>query len=153
MLVKEIQRNPVTGAYMHADLFAVDLKEKIHVDVPVHLTGTAEGVTMGGILDHALRDLEVQCLPGAIPEEFSVDVSALEIGDSIHVRDLELPEGVELLVDPNLSIVSVVAPAAVEEEVPEEEVPEEGEEAAPEGEEGEAKPAPEEPPAEEKSGD
>ena len=151
VLVKEIQRDPVSGTYLHADLFAVDLKEKIHVSVPVHLTGSAEGVTMGGILDHALRDLEVQCLPGAIPEEFSVDVTGLDIGQSIHVRDLTLPEGVELLIDPNLSIVSVVAPVAIEEETPEEE-PEEGAEGVPEGEEGEpaAKPAD---PSEEKSGD
>jgi large subunit ribosomal protein L25 len=150
VLVKEIQRDPVSGAYLHADLFAVDLKEKIHVSVPVHLTGTAEGVTLGGILDHALRDLEIQCLPNAIPEEFTVDVTALEVGQSIHVRDLSLPEGVELLIDPNLSIVSVVAPAAVEEETPEEE-PEEGAEVLV-GEDGEpvAKPAE---PSEEKSGD
>jgi len=150
VLVKEIQRDPVSGAYLHADLFAVDLKEKIHVSVPVHLTGSAEGVTMGGILDHALRDLEVQCLPGAIPEEFSVDVTALEIGQSIHVRDLTLPDDVELLIDPNLSIVSVVAPAAVEEETPEEE-PEEGAE-IPVGEDGEPVATPAEP-SEEKSGD
>jgi large subunit ribosomal protein L25 len=150
VLVKEIQRDPVSGAYLHADLFAVDLKETIHVSVPVHLTGSAEGVTMGGILDHALRDLEIQCLPGAIPEEFSVDVSALEIGQSIHVRDLTLPEGVEMLVDTNLSIVSVVAPAAVEEEAPEEE-PEEGAEVLV-GEDGEPLATPEEP-SEEKSGD
>ncbi len=150
VLVKEIQRDPVSGAYLHADLFAVDLKEKIHVSVPVHLTGSAEGVTMGGILDHALRDLEIQCLPGAIPEEFSVDVTALEIGQSIHVRDLTLPDDVELRIDPNLSIVSVVAPAAVEEETPEEE-PEEGAE-IPVGEDGEPVATPAEP-SEEKSGD
>ena len=150
VLVKEIQRDPVSGAYLHADLFAVDLKDKIHVSVPVHLTGSAEGVTMGGILDHALRDLEIQCLPGAIPEEFSVDVTALEIGQSIHVRDLTLPEDVELLIDPNLSIVSVVAPAAIEEETPEEE-PEEGAE-VPVDEDGEPVEKPAEP-SEEKSGD
>jgi large subunit ribosomal protein L25 len=151
VLVKDIQRDPVSGDYLHADLFAVDLKEKIHVSVPIHLTGSAEGVTLGGILDHALRELEIQCLPGAIPEEFSVDVSALDIGMSIHVRDLTLPDDVELLVDPNLSIVSVVAPA-VEEEVPEEEELEEGAEApVAEGEEG--APATPAEPSEEKSGD
>jgi large subunit ribosomal protein L25 len=147
VLVKEIQRDPISGNYLHVDLFAVDLKETIHVSVPVHLTGTAQGIAMGGILDHALRDLEIQCLPGAIPEEFRVDVTALEIGDSIHVRDLTLPEGVELLIDPNLSIVSVVAPAAAEVEAAPEAAPEEGVE----GEEGEsAKPSE---PSEKKSGD
>jgi large subunit ribosomal protein L25 len=88
---------------------------------------------MGGILDHALRDLEVQCLPDAIPEEFTVEVSELEVGQSIHVRDLTIPEGVELLSDLSLPVVSVVAPAAVEEEAPEEE-PEEGAEDTAEGE-------------------
>jgi large subunit ribosomal protein L25 len=122
VLVKDIQRDPVSGNYLHADLFAVDLTETIHVSVPIHLTGSAAGVILGGVLDHALRDLEIECLPGAIPEEFSVDVSALEIGQSIHVRDLTLPEGVELLVDPDLSIVSVVAPTIVEEETPADEL-------------------------------
>jgi large subunit ribosomal protein L25 len=146
VLVKEIQRDPISGNYLHVDLFAVDLKEEIHVSVPVHLTGTALGIAMGGILDHALREVEIECLPGAIPEEFRVDVTALEIGQSIHVRDLTLPEGVELLIDPNLSIVSVVAPAAVEEAAPAE-VAEEGVEEA----EGESAKTSE--PSEKKSGD
>lgn len=151
VLLKELQRDPVSGKLIHADLFAVDLTETIHVSVPVHLTGTAVGVvTMGGILDHALRDLEVECLPNAIPEEFSVDVSALEIGDSIHVRDLTIPEGVELLSDLGLPIVSVVAPAAAEEEAPEEVAEEGAEVPTTEGEEG---PSESEKPSEEKSDD
>jgi len=151
VLVKDLQRDPVTGKYLHADLYAVDLLQKITVSVPVRITGTATGVvTMGGILDHDLRDLDVQCLPNAIPEEFAVDVTELEIGQSIHVRELVVPDDVEMLGDLNLSIVSVAAPAAVEEEVaPEEElgegaeVPTDGDEAA----------AAAEPSAEEKSGD
>jgi large subunit ribosomal protein L25 len=134
VLLKELQRDPVTGRLVHADLFAVDLKQKIHVSIPVHLSGSAVGVTMGGILDHALRDLEVQCLPDAIPEEFTVEVSELEVGQSIHVRDLTIPEGVELLSDLSLPVVSVVAPAAVEEEAPEEEPEEGAEEPTAEGE-------------------
>jgi large subunit ribosomal protein L25 len=115
VLVKELQRNPITGAFLHADLYAVDLAQKIHVSVPVHLKGTAAGVAIGGgIMDHATRELDVECLPNAIPEELAVDVSALEIGDSIHVRDLVVPDGVEILNDPDVSIVSVVAPAAAE---------------------------------------
>ena len=150
VLVKEIQRDPVSGEYLHADLFAVDITQKIHVSVPIHVIGTPAGVTMGGILDHALRELEVQCLPNAIPEEFNVDVSELEIGQSIHVRDLTIPEGIGVLSDTNLSIVSVVAPVAAEEEVVPEEEPEEGVEVPTE--EGEA-PAPGEAPKTEKSGD
>ena len=116
VLVKELQRDPITGAYLHADLYAVDLQQKIHVSVPVHLKGTPVGVSLGGgILDQATRELDVECLPNAIPEEFAIDVSAIEIGDSLHVRDIEVPEGVEILNDPDVSIMSVVAPAVAEE--------------------------------------
>lgn len=129
VLVKELQRDPVSGRPVHADLYAVDLTRTVEVEVPVHLNGKAAGVEMGGILDHSLREVELECLPTAIPKELRVDVSALQIGDSIHVRDIVLPEGVVLLSDPNLSVVSVVAPAVVEEAAPAEAV--EGAEAAP----------------------
>lgn len=124
VLVKELQRDPVNGSVLHADLFAVDADQAIEVSVPIHIVGTAVGVSLGGgILDFPLREIEVLCLPRAIPEEIPVDVSALELGDSIHVRDLTLPGGVELLSDPDLSVVSVVAPAKAEEEAaPAEEV-------------------------------
>jgi large subunit ribosomal protein L25 len=123
VLVKELQRDPISGAFLHADLYAVDLLQAIHVSVPVHLKGTAIGVSLGGgIMDQATRELDVECLPNAIPEEFAIDVSKLEIGDSLHVRDLEVPEGVEILNDLDVSIVSVVAPAVVEEAAPAEEV-------------------------------
>jgi large subunit ribosomal protein L25 len=153
VLVKELQRDPISGAYLHADLYAVDLKQTIHVSIPIQIKGSAIGVTLGGgILDHATRELDVECLPNAIPEEFAVDVSQLEIGDSIHVRDLGVPEGVEILNDPDVPIVSVVAPAVVEEEAPaEEELEAEGEEGALDA-EGEAGAAPAES-AEKKSDD
>jgi large subunit ribosomal protein L25 len=127
VLVKEIQRDPVTGTPLHADLYAVDLEKTVQVSVPYRLTGTAEGVKMGGIVDHSLREVELSCLPRWIPEEIEVDINALEVGDSLHVRDIPLPENVTLVSDPDLSVVSIVAPAAAEEEV----VPE-GEEIAPE---------------------
>jgi len=150
VLIKELQRDPISGAYLHADLYAIDLKQTIRISIPIQLKGSPIGVTLGGgILDHATRELDVECLPDAIPEEFAVDVSELEVGQSLHVRDIKVLEGVEILNDPDVSIVSVVAPAVVEEEAPaEEEVELEGE-AAPEG-EGEA--APEES-AEKKSDD
>jgi large subunit ribosomal protein L25 len=152
VLVKELQRNPISGAYLHADLYAVDLKQTIHVSVPIQIKGIAIGVTQSaGILDHATRELDVECLPNAIPEEFAVDVSELEIGDSIHVRDLEVLKGVEILNDPDVSIVSVVAPVAVEEEAPAEEELEAEGEGAPDA-EAEAGAASEEP-AEKKSDD
>jgi large subunit ribosomal protein L25 len=118
MLVKELQRDPVTGNMIHVDLYAVDLQQAIQVSVPIHVTGIAEGVKMGGILDQTLRELELECMPEAIPQEIPVDVSALEIGHSLHVRDLALPEGVTLQSDPDLAVVLVAAPAVEEEAAP-----------------------------------
>jgi len=145
VLVRELQRDPVSGAPLHADLFALDLTAKVSVSVPVRLEGHAIGVENGGIVDHALREVELECLPRAIPKEIVVDVTALDIGGSVHVRDLALPEGVSLLSDGDLSVVSVVIPRKVEEEAPKaetEEVVEEGAAApAAEGEAAEKKAA------------
>ena len=115
VLVKELQREPVRGALVHADLFEVNVTETVRVSIPVHVSGTPHGVTMGGLLDHALREIDIECLPRAIPDEIVVDVTALDVGDSIHVSDLTLPEGVELHTPGDLSVVSVVAPRAEEE--------------------------------------
>lgn len=134
VLVKELQRHPVYGSYVHVDFFKVDLTQKITVSVPIHFVGKARGVEFGGILDHPLRELEVECLPRAIPEFVEVDVSALEIGQAIHVSELRLPEGVEVKTDPALPVASVVLPAAEVEAAPVETVVEgevaEGAEAA-----------------------
>jgi large subunit ribosomal protein L25 len=118
VLVKELQRHPVYGSYVHVDFFQVDLTQTITVSVPIHFTGKARGVEFGGILDHPLREIEVECLPRAIPEFVEVDVSGLEIGQSIHVRDLRLPDGVEVKTDPELPVASVVLPAAEVEATP-----------------------------------
>lgn len=116
VMVRELQRDPVRGSFVHADLYEVDLRQTIEVSVPIHVTGKSVGVELGGgILDHALREVEVKCLPRAIPDEFVVDVTPLQLGDSLHVRDLALPPGVELVSDADLSIVSVVAPVKEEE--------------------------------------
>jgi large subunit ribosomal protein L25 len=143
VLVRELQRNPVDGQLLHADLYAVDLEKSIQVSVPIGITGSAEGVKVGGILDQALRTLELECMPQAIPREVVVEVSELEIGQTLHVRDIGLPEGVSLVSDPDLAVVSVVAPVAEEVEAPpeEEEVAEGEAEAA--AAEGEADKAPE----------
>jgi large subunit ribosomal protein L25 len=142
VLVKELQRDPVRGRPLHTDFYLVELDKTVEVAVPIHLVGRPEGVELGGILDHPLRELELECLPRAIPESVDVDVTALDVGDSIHVRDLELPEGVSVRTDGNLAVASVIAPAVVEEPVAEEaEEAEEGEEAAVEGEEAAEAPA------------
>ena len=118
VLVREIQRDPVSGSWIHADLYEVDLQQTIEVRVPLHIVGKPAGVENGGILDHPLREVEVECLPRAIPDKVEVDVSALEVGDSIHVRDLVLPEGAKMLSDPDLAVASVVLPKAEEEAKP-----------------------------------
>ncbi|MEE8476573.1 MAG: 50S ribosomal protein L25 [Myxococcota bacterium] len=119
MLVKELQRDPVSRQILHADLYAVNLQEAIQVSVPIHLEGTPEGVKMGGILDQTLREVELECMPQAIPEELRLDVSELLVGQSLHVRDLSVPEGATLLSDLDLSVVTVATPAVEEEPVAE----------------------------------
>ena len=115
VMVRELQREPVRGQVMHADLFEVAANETLSVSVPVHVRGVPKGVSLaGGVLDHVTREIELECLPRAIPDEIVVDVSELEVGDSLHVRDLQLPDGVELLSDADLTIVAVAA-ASVEE--------------------------------------
>jgi large subunit ribosomal protein L25 len=133
VLLRDLQRDPVNGAYLHADFYALDLQQKVEVAVPIHITGKAQGVEQGGIVDHALREVDLVCMPLSIPREILVDVTELDLGDSLHVRDLALPDGVELSSDPDLSVVSVVSPAKAEEEAAPEEVVE-GEEVPAEGE-------------------
>ena len=134
VMVKELQREPVRGAVLHADFFEIDMAERLHISVPIHLSGSAPGLLEGGVIEHSLRELELLCLPGSIPDEVIADVSGLGLGQSLHVVDIELPPGVELISDGELSVVSVLMPKAVEEEVV---APEEGEEGA-ESAEGEA---------------
>jgi large subunit ribosomal protein L25 len=135
-MVKEVQRDPVTGAFLHADLLAISMERPIEVEVPVELSGIAIGVKdKGGILRQILREVKVRCLPGAIPEKILLDVSHLDIGDALHVKNLSIPGGVELLTDPEQVVVTVLTPTveevvAVPVEVPAEAVPAEGAEGA-----------------------
>ncbi len=114
VLIREIQRDPVRGDIVHVDFHEVSLTRKLAIQVPIHLIGMPEGVKEGGILQHVLRELEVECLPTAIPEKIEVDVTLLKIGDSVHVSDLKL-ENVEILSDPQSSVVSVVPPTVFKE--------------------------------------
>jgi large subunit ribosomal protein L25 len=123
-LVKELQRDPIRGAILHADLYQVDLSKTVEVEVPIHLVGKPKGLDFGGLLEHTLREVRIECLPRAIPERIDLDVSALEIGDVLHVRDLPLPTGVTLVSDPELGVAHVAVPQA--EEAPAEAVAAEG---------------------------
>jgi large subunit ribosomal protein L25 len=117
-LVKEMQYHPITGEVVHTDLYEVDLTARIQVRVPLHFVGKAAGVVRGGILQPIVREIEVECLPLDIPEFFNVEVSALDIGDSVHVEELSIPEGVTVVSEPNLALVAVVPPTVEEAPTP-----------------------------------
>jgi large subunit ribosomal protein L25 len=121
VILKEKQIDPLKRTLLHVDLYTVAMDEKIHVAIPVHLVGKSVGVELGGVLEQVLREIEVECLPGDIPPSIDVDVSALDIGDSIHVADITL-EKAKILVDPDQTLVTVVPPTVYEEPVVEEEV-------------------------------
>ncbi|MFO7973187.1 MAG: 50S ribosomal protein L25 [Candidatus Hydrogenedentota bacterium] len=131
-MLKAVQHHPVRGDVLHADFLRIRLDERIQTVVPVVLTGQAKGVVEGGVLDHQLRELEVECLALEVPEQITIDISGIAIGEGVHVSDLEVPANVTVLTDPERAVAAVLAPRVVEEEVPE------GEEEAIEGEEGEA---------------
>lgn len=113
-LVKEMQRDPVSGGILHADLYEVDVKSKLRVRVPLHFVGRAAGVELGGIMQPIQREVEVSCLPTDIPEFIKVDVSQLGIHDAIHVSEVVAPEGVEIQYDADDSIVTVLPPTVEE---------------------------------------
>jgi len=136
VMIKEMQVHPVSLDYLHLDFYEVAMDQKIRVDVPVVTVGQPVGVENGGILQIVRREIEVLCLPLNIPDSFEVDVTNLDIGDSLHVADLRLDEGVEILPEANITIVTVVS-SKMELESVDEEVEEETEEGA-EGEEDEA---------------
>lgn len=141
-LPREIQRDHVRGRYLHVDFLAVRRDETVTVSVPVHVVGESPGVKAGGVIEHHLWELQVECLPGDVPDGINADVSKLQVGDSLRVADLIPPRGVSVLTPLEESVVAVVIPQVrVVEEV--EAVAEEGEEAA--AEEGEAAPAEEAP--------
>ncbi len=115
-LVQEIQHHPLSAKVIHLDLHEVAENEKITISVPVETTGEAAGVKVGGgSLTHVLLKLKVRSLPKDLPEQITVDVTALEIGKSIHLGDIAAPSGVEILGDKHLTVVSVAAPRAEEE--------------------------------------
>ena len=128
VILKELQLDPVKGRPLHADFQEISMERKIRVEVPLVLTGDSLGVkSKGGILGQPLRQLFVECLPLDIPERIPVDVSGLDVGDAIHVRDLTVGEGIRILEDAGRVVVSVVAPAAEEVAAPVEEKPAEPE--------------------------
>lgn len=131
VMLKELQVDPLKNTYLHADFYEVSMEREITVGIPIHLLNTPEGVVEGGILQHVRREITITCLPDQMVEHLDVDVSGLAIGDSIHIRDIDLPEGLTTNQDENLTVAVVAAPTVI----PEAEEIEEIEEI--EGEEGE----------------
>lgn len=115
VILKEMDVDPVRRDPQHADFHAIDLTKKVHVMVPVHPVGKSEGEKIGGSLQVIRKELEVACLPAAIPKAVDVDVTALKIGDVVHVADLQLPKGVEVPHEVNFTIITVTGRKAEEE--------------------------------------
>jgi len=137
-MVKELQTHPVSRNFLHVDFYEIAMDRKIKVKVPIVTTGMAKGVELGGVLQIIRREIEVLCLPFEVPESFEIDVADLDIGDSIHVRDISQEGEIEFLEDENFTVVTLLIPKIEEEEEPVEEEEEEAEEAAVEGEVEEA---------------
>ena len=117
VILKEIQRDPFS-AIIHVDFLAVKMDETITIEVPVRMIGEPlEAVRAGGLVQQLRRFLEVECLPGSMPEHIDVDVSALKMGESIHVEQIQVPEGIRVLTDMKEPVVVITAPAAEVEEV------------------------------------
>ena len=110
-LIQEVQHHPVRGDILHVDFLEVATDELLHTEVPVEAFGVADGVkNFGGLLEHSLRSLAIECLPKDLPEIIRVDVSALGLNQSLHVRDIILPQGVTATTDPDLTVFIVAEP-------------------------------------------
>ena len=107
-IVKELQIEPVARSFYHADFYEVRMDRKLTVEVPIHFTGTAVGVTNGGELQLLKREMKISCLPSALPEILEVDISALDIGQSLKIQDIRVAEGITVL-DPSEAGVAMVA--------------------------------------------
>lgn len=137
VMIKDLMMDPIKNAYLHADFCEISMDKEIRVNVPVRLIGTPVGVTDGGVLQHIRREVSISCLPDKITDSLDLDVSELNVGDSLHISDIKFPEGITSSDEGHITIAVVVAPtAAVEEEIAEEEEVEVGEEAASEEKEG-----------------
>ncbi len=137
-LIKEVQYDNIVDRVLHVDFSRIDLDERIKLRVPIELFGESAGVKEGGVLTHAMKEVEIECLPTAIPENIKVNISELSLGKAIHVKELPAMEGIQYLSDSEVVVVSVhhiVEKKAVSEEelLAEPEViakkPKEGEEA------------------------
>lgn len=114
-ILKDLQRDPVTDRFIHLDFQSVEEGKPIEVEVPLEFVGKPIGTTKGGILEIMLHELTIECLPSDLPDKIVIDISGLDIGDSLHVRDIKAPEGVKIKDNPDETIATVVAETTPEE--------------------------------------
>lgn len=114
-LVQEVQHDHLRGGILHVDFHAIAADEEIHAEVPVNLTGTPIGIKAGGLLEYIHHNLEVRCLPKYLPDALLLDVTHLNVGEAVHVRDIPMPEGVRTLMDGDV-VIAVIAEPKVEAE-------------------------------------
>jgi large subunit ribosomal protein L25 len=113
-LARQIQRHPVRGNLVHVDFVRIRADQTVTAEIPLHLEGEAEGVKNGGLLEQALFAVSVEALPGDLPPAITHDVAALDMGDGVHVRDLQVPAGVTVVTDPDELVVHVVQPRGMD---------------------------------------
>jgi len=126
-LIKDVDFHPTTDQLIHVDFYQITVGKELTLDVPIVIVGKAKGTEKGGILEQNLRELTISCLPKLVPSHIEVDVTDLDIGDSIHVADISVDEGIKIENDPQVPVVTLVAPEEEEVKVEEEEVEETGE--------------------------
>jgi large subunit ribosomal protein L25 len=112
-IAREVQRDHLRGRFIHIDFLAVRRDEKVKMTVEIHEQGEAPGIKTGGVLEHHLREIEIECLPGDVPEGVVAEIGSLELGDMLRVGDIVAPAGVTILTDPSTPVISVVTPAAL----------------------------------------
>jgi large subunit ribosomal protein L25 len=111
VMLKELQSDPIHERYLHADFYEISMDKEITVNVAIQLRGTPVGVTNGGILENVKRELSVSCLPDKLTSAIDVDISDMDIGDAVHIEDIQLPEGMRALEDGRLTVAVIAAPA------------------------------------------
>jgi large subunit ribosomal protein L25 len=124
VMLKELQIDPIKDTFLHADFYEISMDKELTVDIPVHLVNAPIGVQKGGILQHVRREITITCLPDDLVDSLEVDVSGLDIGDSVHLRDIEIPEGIKTTQEDHLTIAVVVTPSVAPEEEEVEEIEE-----------------------------
>ncbi|HEY3375423.1 MAG TPA: 50S ribosomal protein L25 [Candidatus Aquicultor sp.] len=113
-IIKEVQRNPIKNEYFHVDFQEIAMDELIQAMIPVVHVGDAAGIKLGGILERHLDQLEIEGLPGAMPDHLDIDITDMQIGDSIHAKDVQLPGDMAMLTDPDAVLLTIAAAAAAE---------------------------------------